>query len=305
MGGLTAAHANDPADFLGRAPELGRFAAVPSVQRAIESGDARKLRRALHNLRWESDDERTKAELIELADDPRLFGEATRRSLARKLFPILGAAVGVVLLVGAGHAVWRLLWPELHVLNALDVPVVVQLNRPGERVEITLAPGERRVRRLFRGTYDTVARRSSGEALETLALSLDGVGFGIGIYNVLGAAPIYTDVVTYGREVNVGPRPSDELFAGEHFKLLVGQRFFVQRDVRFLFEAPPDTLLLSNSDQSRFVRLDVFDGGWKTSVDALAMSGRHGDAEVLLERIRVAQEATPKERTESESPTVP
>jgi hypothetical protein len=157
----------------------------------------------------------------------------------------LAGGVAVVLAMGGGF--YALAWNELHVVNGLSVPVVVQVDGTPHRV----LPDARVVVGRFRaGVHELVALREDGRELEKVSAALSAND--TNVYSVLGAAPLERSLFFYSPGGSTAPEPQVTSACG-------GPSFQVF-DVDHPFEEPPSSVQVSQgasgSTSRSVLRLD-------------------------------------------------
>lgn len=176
----------------------------------------------------------------------------------------LGVAAAAVAVAMAGGW-YGCTFNQLHLVNGLPVPVVVEVKGTAHRVE----PGARvKAGRFHAGALELVARREDGQEVERVTASL--AASGTNVYSVLGAAPLTVATFFYG-PTGTAPEPQvTSSCAGPSFRVY---------DVDHPFEEPPATIQVSSktagTQRRTVLRLD--DGGINrclagTRVDALPLA---------------------------------
>src|SRR4051812_24781898 len=84
-------------------------------------------------------------------------------------------------------------YQKVWLVNALDVPVDVEI----DGVKTRVGPGAHLEVRLGDGTHALRALGANGQTIEELAFDVPG-GDDAVVYNVLGAAPLFSASITYG-----------------------------------------------------------------------------------------------------------
>jgi len=152
----------------------------------------------------------------------------------------------------AGHAWVASLSSKVHLLNGLDVPVLVTAG--GETVR--LAPGARVVHVLARGNQHLVAKDERGATLEEQDLDVPG-GDALVVYDVVGAAPLVSREVFY---TTSGRTPED--LQGE---ILVGRRVLIKANVEYAFVNAPRTI--PGRADLRTWEVTERPGGWRGALE--------------------------------------
>ena len=184
--------------------------------------------------------------------------------LWRKLFAAGIAAAGCLI---AGLIYQSQNYATLHVVNALDVPVQVQLDRAAP---LKVGPGGvAEMSSVHRGRHHVATRTLAGQPVEELDVTMP-VGQDVVAYNVLGAAPLFARGLIYYAD---GKAPATA--ANEQQELIVycGERFIVRDHVRWVFREN-DKRLDMKSDREVLWRFALDTGGWNKTVRYLASQDR-------------------------------
>lgn len=172
---------------------------------------------------------------------------------------------------------------RVHVVNGLDEAVAVRF---GETT-VKLSPGEHTAAVLTAGPMAVEVRGADGRLLDRHPWDLD-VETSPLVYNVLGAAPLYSTAVVYH-----APRANPEAEPPQRprFTVLAGDRW--QRvSADYLFTDPPRSISVKGTGDVTRTFVGVLDGGWKTSLHATAQELGAARAAVLGRRL---QRALPRE----------
>ncbi len=184
------------------------------------------------------------------------------------------AAVGIpaaALVALSGWALAQSLFSRVHLLNGLDVPVTVRVDRELVR----LPPGQRVVYTLARGAHHLVTRDAQGRIVEELDLSVPG-GDALVVYDVAGAAPLASREVFYSQ----WGKPPQDLAA----ELIVGRRVLVKEGVEYAFVDAPRRLALNG--ELRTWEVTQSPAGWRGVVRA---EGSDLEAVALIESVALAE----------------
>jgi hypothetical protein len=188
-----------------------------------------------------------------MSAEPREAGKAAPKKIRRGeivLFAFTLAAIGGIFalffLLNASSNVWF--------VNGLDVPVDVLVD--GSKVPV--AAGAKTDVRLRAGTRDVRVQSRSGELIDEGPFDVPG-GFDVVVYNVLGAAPLYSAEVFYGDSYGTPPEPA---FFG-------GQRAVSRDNIDYVFTEPPSSISVKSGESRTRRRFDLVPGGWLTTVSYL------------------------------------
>ncbi|MBZ4331287.1 hypothetical protein [Corallococcus sp. AS-1-12] len=168
-------------------------------------------------------------------------------------------------------------------VNGLDVPVTVTAGP----AHFTLAPNAHHRWQLPIGPLEVDIQGKQGRlAQETVFVTGEE---GLFVYNVLGAAPLYTTTVTYS--VNQNSKQSDatpQVLAGTSFRH-VGR-------IDYMLTEPPERITMRKEDGRSTLRthLGRAKGGWKSSYGWLMALHRTADAARLAEGLWKALPETPE-----------
>ena len=171
---------------------------------------------------------------------------------------------------------------DVHFLNGLDSAVTIAAGDDVFQVE----PDSRIVRRFALGVRMVRVTSPQGELLEEQELAIAG-GRDLIVYNVLGAAPLIVETITYLSN------PAAKLDEGEpDFKHFIGQRIVRQDKVDYPFRDPPETINLpANASVKRRKHAFVVPGGWRVSLNLLlSLDDQHGIV-ALMEPVAQAASA--------------
>ena len=206
---------------------------------------------------------------------------APSNSPRRRIFLLGGMGAAAFALVVGGRFVIE--HERVLFINGLDVPV--QVAADGARFE--LPPGGSDERRLRTGLHEVDVRAGEARlAHDTLYVRPTA---GLHVYNVLGAAPLYRQVVTYSSspQADDGSAPSVLPLAGKTF-LQLGR-------VDFVLTEPPSRIEMRESDRgsSSRIRLGVAQGGWRMSLPWLIGTHHPAEANRLAQALHRALPETP------------
>jgi hypothetical protein len=191
---------------------------------------------------------------------------------------VLGT-LGLLVLGGGGWLLSGIVRQNVWLVNGLGVPVKIEI--AGRSINVVA--GGRTSAWLATGPHDVRVSTAHGVIEESPVVIPNGA---LVVYNVAGAAPLYTESVYYTSGQNADPHPS--------FTFHGGERWIVRDDVHYVFEPSPATLSVNKSSGfTRRYRFDVADGGWPTSVNYLA---GHDRALQAIQICRVVAVAQPEEK---------
>jgi hypothetical protein len=182
-----------------------------------------------------------------------------------------GLAIAFSVMEGRGHS-------NVHFVNGLDVPVKIQAGKLSLRV----AANDRVMKRMKKDSYSVRVTTDDGRLIEEEKVAVPGA-YDVVAYNVLGAAALYQQPVTYTTARLPGESKDEPVFA-------VGKRFIAEDHVNFVFSEPPSTISMSKGQMSTTRhRFDVARGGWKLSAAILLSQKRPEDAARLVEAVAALQ----------------
>ena len=190
------------------------------------------------------------------------------------LAAIIGLCVVLALWSASTHS-------DVHFLNGLDVPVEVTM---GDH-HATLAPQARSHCEFAAGRHHVKAV-VAGRTIEEIDVDLPG-GMNCATYNVLGAAPVYEEQVVYTSSKSDAKEPPPPALLG-------GSSWIVCKGVDYPFTQAPATVQMSKH-VTREVRrrVAVSDGGWMTTVSALANTKETQRAAEVARRVALAEPEDP------------
>lgn len=203
-------------------------------------------------------------------------------SISRSRGWLLLGGIGVSTLAAVGLFRYVTDSEEVLFVNGLEIPVTVKAG--GSR--FTLEANAHVTRRMSYGASEVeVASEGRTLAHDTVVVTNER---GLFVYNVLGAAPLYTSVIYY----RVSPRDDDE---GSEPQPLAGPSFQRLRPIDFVLTDPPSTMEMRKGDGQTVTRVHLGQapGGWLTSLTWLAASHRTAEAAQLAEAIWKAMPETP------------
>ena len=180
--------------------------------------------------------------------------------LNKKDLFLLGLTLAVV--VGGVYAVWSAnVVVRVFLVNGLDVATQIAVDGntrgvpPGGRVEITL----------HRGVHQVRVTGVKGELLEEGPIEVPSTDGAVAV-NLLGAAPLYTETITYGGGAGRGGSPA---------LVLHGAKRLVVSQADFVFIPAPATISVDKSSSGSHTRshFDLAAGGWQTTTRWLRERG--------------------------------
>ncbi|HVQ28150.1 MAG TPA: tetratricopeptide repeat protein [Vicinamibacteria bacterium] len=187
------------------------------------------------------------------------------RRLSKKDLFLLVLTLCVV--VGGVYMAWSVnVDQRVFLVNALDVPTQIAVDGQTR----TVGPGHVEIS-LHRGVHHVRVTGAGGELLEEGPIDVPSVA-GAVAYNVLGAAPLYTETIIYGTGSGRNAPPTVVLHAG--------QRLVVSPHADFVFRAAPRSISVDKSSSSSHARLhfDMAAGGWATTTSWLHERGDSASA---------------------------
>ena len=194
----------------------------------------------------------------------------------------LAGTTALVLFVG--FLIWkRTSHSDVHLVNGLDFPVQVTAG-----VHTVSVPSQSRaVRELPAGPLRIEARLKNGSVVEMRDVRVPG-GSDVVVYNVLGAAPLYTERISYLAEGARAPSGAEDA----QVQMLSGPSWVVRSGIDFAFrDAAAQVTMGGNKKVVYRTRLAVGDGGWRTTVPTLIQAGRLAQASRIAgEMARLAPE---------------
>jgi tetratricopeptide (TPR) repeat protein len=201
-------------------------------------------------------------------------------SATLKVWRVAVLALTVALVGAAGYGSWSGgRTARVHLLNGLDVPVVVEA--PGVRVELPPTEGHRAVV-LPTGRGHLRSRTTDGRLLEELDVEIPA-RTPLVAYSVLGTAPLVIEGIFYGPAAAARTtRTRVDVYAGRSFT--------AERSVSWVFEAAPQKLQVREQGEIR-TRAWAPQGGWRAAIGMLEHERRDKDAARLA---RAVLEATPR-----------
>ncbi len=199
----------------------------------------------------------------------------------RRAWWVLGG-IGAGALVAVGLVRYAMDFQDVLFVNALEIPVTVTAG--GAR--FTLEPDAHLTRRMPSGPMDVeVVREGRTLARDSVVVTDER---GLFVYNVLGAAPLYTSVIYYSRS----PNPNEP---GAVPQPLAGPSFQRTRPIDFVLTEPPSRMSMRKEDGQTVTRVHLgkAPGGWMTSYGWLMSLHRTADAALLAESLWKALPETP------------
>ncbi len=213
-----------------------------------------------------------------MSAEPTSPPKAAARKIRRGevvLLGFTGAAIlgifGIFFAINASSEVW--------IVNALDVPVDVLVDGSKVPVEAATKTGVR----LRAGMRSVRVQRRTGELIEEAPFDVPG-GYDVVVYNVLGAAPLYSAQVEYGSSYGTPPEPT---FFG-------GQRAISRDGVDYVFTEPPSSISIKSGESKTRTRFDLVPGGWLTTASYLDQQ-KH-DPAATAELCRAVARAEPEDQ---------
>lgn len=167
----------------------------------------------------------------------------------------------------------------VHFVSALDEPVVIQVDdQPGFTVDHDKL---RNVSRdLSKGPHTVRVRSKSGELLDESAIDVPG-GVACALYNVLGAAMIRRESVTYVSESMLRA----DFLDPDRVTFLGDRVFYTSDKVDHVLQPPPDRIRTKVPIVTLWV-VDELDGSdWQDTAVELARQGRDEAAYKLVARV--------------------
>ncbi|HXU81898.1 MAG TPA: hypothetical protein VN914_10910, partial [Polyangia bacterium] len=205
------------------------------------------------------------------------FGKVPPSSLVVRWRQAVAVGAAVVVAMIGWAAVESRGHSDVHFVNGLDVPVQIHAGK----LDLKVGAGQRVMQRLATGEYTLQVKGADGRVLDEDHIKVPG-GYDLVVYNVLGAAPLYRQPVTYWAESS-GPPPKDD---GVEPELHVGKKLVTEKDVDYVFHEQPKTIEMSQGVRSvNRTRFDLAPGGWKLSVGYLLSKKRNPEAAALVERV--------------------
>jgi tetratricopeptide (TPR) repeat protein len=189
----------------------------------------------------------------------------------------LGCAVALVCLV-AGMVYYSQAYSTVYVVNALDVPVRVQLDKAAPVTVFPYKPQP--FQSVSAGRHRILTRTAAGETVEEFDADVPAVKDVI-TYNVLGAAPLFAEGIAYYADGKEPAKPDQP--AMQHY---CGVRFIVRDRVQYVFEMPPQSISLSSGarKETRW-RFALDTGGWAKTAKVLYSEEKPKEATDLVARI--------------------
>ncbi|HTS18903.1 MAG TPA: hypothetical protein VMP11_15125 [Verrucomicrobiae bacterium] len=166
---------------------------------------------------------------------------------------------------------------NVYLVNGLDVPVAVSIDS-GAPVQI--APNHERIApKVSHGRHHIVTRSVNGDLVEEWDMDVP-FAKDVVAYNILGAAPLYTEGVQYFAKGH--PRPSS--LAPNPQQEFCGQRFIVLSRVDYIFVSPPPEIKMEGERAVRW-RFARDPGGWRKTLSMLDVKRESQQAAALAEQI--------------------
>ncbi|MCG3181886.1 MAG: Beta-barrel assembly-enhancing protease [Phycisphaerae bacterium] len=206
---------------------------------------------------------------VPMTGGPRIYG----RSLLVGLLLVALASAWTVYRTGTRA--------DLHVLNALDVSVVVDV---GDR-SVRVAPGGHETLRVPTGDCRIKVTDSGGRVLDEHDDRIPAWKKLV-VYNVLGAAPLYQEKIHY----YAGKAPGEVKGNPNDVTWLIGRRVVVFDTADYPFKQPPRTIEMDAKLQVvERICVDVAPGGWMASLRYMTSGGDFEKAARFLEPVAMAE----------------
>jgi hypothetical protein len=168
-------------------------------------------------------------------------------------------------------------------VNALDVPVKIHAGK----MDLSLKANDRTSRRMSSGNYDVKVTTADGRAIEEEKLKVPGAT-DLVAYNVLGAAPLYRQPITYYAAGHEGTDKDEPILDS-------GKKVIIEDHIDYVFTEPLKEISMpSGSDMQRRWRFDLAPGGWKLSAAYLVSQKKNDEAVRLVEAVA---QASPDDET--------
>ncbi|RKH57106.1 hypothetical protein D7W81_32120 [Corallococcus aberystwythensis] len=195
---------------------------------------------------------------------------------------VLGG-IGAGALVAVGLIRYAMDFEQVLFVNGLDIPVTVTAGSS----RFTLDPNEHVTRHMRPGMMDVEVTGEGGTLARDTVVVTDERG--LFLYNVLGAAPLYTSVIYY---TTSSARNND---AGSEPQPVAGVPFQRLRSIDFVLTDPPSSMSMRKEDGQTMTRVHLGQapGGWSTSVNWLLQTQRFAEANRLAEGLSRALPKTP------------
>jgi hypothetical protein len=185
--------------------------------------------------------------------------EPGRRYYFRRREAVMLGLVGALLVGGMGLCVVARNVQQVWFINALDVPVTVEID--GARLAVE--KGGRSDRRLLEGIHEVRVLSALGEVLEEGPIDVRRAD--VVAYNVLGAAPLYKANIIYqsSRSAQSG--------GDSRVEFLGAARLAIVANVNYVFVEPAQSISVESRTQGSVTRVafDVGKGGWISTLNYL------------------------------------
>jgi Tetratricopeptide repeat len=196
----------------------------------------------------------------------------TWRSVVRLAAAAAALAIVWGIVESRGHS-------DVYFVNALDIPVQIHAGKE----DVKVPAGDRVMKRLAEGELEVRVQGEGGRVLDQGRVKIPG-GYDVVAYNVLGAAPLYKENVTY--YANTPPKDDN----GEEPILRVGETLVTEKDIDFVFREQPKTIEMPKGSLTTVkTHFDVAPGGWKLSVAYLLTKEHPKEALALVEKVVTAR----------------
>lgn len=188
-----------------------------------------------------------------MSAEPNVPVKAAPKKVRKSEVVLLGFTGASILAIFALFF-WLNATSNVWIVNALDVPVDVFVD--GSKVPVEA--GSREDVLLRAGTRSVRVQSRSGDVLEETPFDVPG-GYDVVVYNVLGAAPLYSAEVTYGSSYGT---PAEPVFHG-------GKRAVTLDKINYVFREPPESISIKSGESHTRQRFDLVPGGWPVTVNYL------------------------------------
>ena len=202
---------------------------------------------------------------------------------------MLSAVAAVLLVIGIVGLGWhRGTHDDVHVLNALPVPVTVRIGP--ESVDV--GPDGRVTVSVPSGSQEVLVTTADGTEVERTSVRVDG-SHDFCVYNVCGAAPLYLEEHGYG-----DVKPGARLGGGQTYEFLGGERWVSRLKVEYPFREPAKQATTSRGEKGvTHLRAALLGGGLMTTCTQLGAAERMDEAVSLATLVSdLAPEHVPSAR---------
>ncbi|NOK21689.1 hypothetical protein [Corallococcus carmarthensis] len=200
----------------------------------------------------------------------------------RRTYGVLGG-IGACALVAVGLVRYAMDFEDVLFVNGLDIPVTITAGSS----RFTLEANDHLTRRMSTGAMDVEVVGEGGTLARDTVVVTDERG--LFLYNVLGAAPLYTSVIYYTRSSARNDTADSEP------QPLAGLPFQRVRPIDFMLTNPPSTMSMRKEDGQTMTRVHLGQapGGWGTSFNWLLQTQHYAEANRLAEGLLRALPKTP------------